>query len=38
MYKGKAHWEGILLPFLDEQHEMQKKAGVLDLPEAEFPY
>jgi hypothetical protein len=38
MYKGKSHWEEILLPFLDEQHEMQKKAGVLDLPEAEFPY
>ena len=38
IYKGKAHWESILLPFLDEQHELQQKAGVLDVPEAEFPY
>lgn len=37
-YKGKAHWEHILLPYLDEQHELQRKSGVLDRPEGKFPY
>jgi hypothetical protein len=38
-YKGKSHWEGILLPYLDEQHAVQEREGVLGKrPEGEFPY
>jgi hypothetical protein len=38
-YKGRMHWDGILLPYLDEMHEKQKREGVLDgRAEGEFPY
>ncbi|KAF2009650.1 hypothetical protein BU24DRAFT_437236 [Aaosphaeria arxii CBS 175.79] len=38
-YKGKSHWDHILLPYLDEQAELQRQKGILDdHPEAEFPY
>ncbi|KAJ5124921.1 Protein of unknown function DUF3445 [Penicillium bovifimosum] len=38
-YKGKSHWEGILLPYLDEQARLQKESGIVDeKPEGEFPY
>lgn len=38
-YKGKHNWADILLPYLHEQDELQKKAGVLDkVPEGSFPY
>jgi hypothetical protein len=38
-YKGKSHWESILLPYLDEQNVMQVNAGVLgESLEGEFPY
>ena len=37
-YKGREHWEGILLPFLDEEHRKQVESGVLEKPEAEYPY
>ncbi|CAJ2500217.1 Uu.00g030700.m01.CDS01 [Anthostomella pinea] len=38
-YKGKTHWDKILLPYLDEQHEKQMESGILEKhPEAEFPY
>ncbi|KAF4985800.1 hypothetical protein FGRMN_11092 [Fusarium graminum] len=38
-YKGKHNWENILLPYLREQDELQKKSGVLDkVSEGIFPY
>ncbi|KAF5548364.1 hypothetical protein FPHYL_9979 [Fusarium phyllophilum] len=38
-YKGKHHWADILLPYLHEQDELQKKSGVLEkVPEGSFPY
>ncbi|KAL3430196.1 hypothetical protein BDV09DRAFT_189470 [Aspergillus tetrazonus] len=38
-YKGKSHWEHILLPYLDEQHRLQKESGVLESQtEGEFPF
>jgi hypothetical protein len=38
-YKGRMHWDGILLPYLDEMHEKQKRESVLDgKVEGEFPY
>ncbi|KAM0340604.1 hypothetical protein ACHAPU_010441 [Fusarium lateritium] len=38
-YKGKHNWEGILLPYLHEQDELQKKSGVMDeVSEGSFPY
>ncbi|WZH43081.1 hypothetical protein QYS62_004083 [Fusarium acuminatum] len=38
-YKGKHNWADILLPYLHEQDELQKKAGVLEkIPEGSFPY
>lgn len=37
-YKGKKHWENILLPYLDEQHRLQVESGVLESKEErEFP-
>lgn len=39
VYKGKKHWEHLLLPYLDEQHRLQVKSGVLEeRVEREFPY
>ncbi|RGP72030.1 hypothetical protein FLONG3_6929 [Fusarium longipes] len=39
LYKGKHHWADILLPYLHEQDELQKKSGVLEkYPEGSFPY
>lgn len=39
LYKGKHHWDGILLPYLREQHEKQKESGILEkAPEGSFPY
>lgn len=29
-YKGKKHWEGILLPYLDEMHQKQVENGTLE--------
>ncbi|KAG5665540.1 hypothetical protein KAF25_009665 [Fusarium avenaceum] len=38
-YKGKHNWADILLPYLHEQDELQKTAGVLEkVPEGSFPY
>lgn len=38
-YKGKRHWDHLLLPYLDEQHKLQQESGALDdKPEGEFPY
>jgi hypothetical protein len=38
-YKGKKHWEGILLPYLDEMHQKQVESGVLEgKQEGEFPF
>ncbi|RFN43638.1 wlm-like protein [Fusarium flagelliforme] len=39
LYKGKHHWEGILLPYLREQDAKQKESGILEkAPEGSFPY
>jgi hypothetical protein len=38
-YKGRSHWEGLLLPYLDEMHQKQVDSGVLgEEGEGEFPY
>ncbi|KAK3179131.1 hypothetical protein K4F52_009377 [Lecanicillium sp. MT-2017a] len=38
-YKGRKHWEDILLPYLDEQHKLQQESGVLERhTESSFPY
>jgi thiamine biosynthesis protein ThiC len=38
-YKGKAHWEDILIPYLDEQHAVQERERALGgRTEGEFPY
>lgn len=37
-YKGRSHWEGIMLPYLDEMHEKQVKSGALESEEGEFPF
>jgi len=38
-YKGKKHWENILLPYLDEQHRLQVETGVLETrEEGAFPF
>ncbi|PLN76116.1 hypothetical protein BDW42DRAFT_179381 [Aspergillus taichungensis] len=37
-YKGKSHWDQILLPYLDEQDRLQRDSGILEQPEGEFPY
>lgn len=38
-YKGKKHWEDILLPYLDEKHRQQVESGILErVPEKDFPY
>lgn len=38
-YKGRKHWEDILLPYLDEQHKLQQESGVLErYTESSFPY
>ena len=38
-YKGKQHWEHLLLPYLDEQHQLQLDDKVTEeVPEGEFPY
>ena len=38
-YKGKKHWEHILLPYLDSQHRLQEESGLLEKQEeGEFPY
>jgi hypothetical protein len=38
-YKGKSHWEGLLLPYLDEMHQKQVESGMLDgAGEGEFPF
>ncbi|RYN21784.1 hypothetical protein AA0113_g10014 [Alternaria arborescens] len=37
-YKGREHWEGLLLPYLDEEHKKQVDGGALEKPEGEFPF
>jgi hypothetical protein len=38
-YKGRSHWEGILLPYLDARHQEQIKSGVLEgKSEGDFPF
>ena len=38
-YKGRRHWQGVLLPYLDEQDRKQKEAGMLDkLEESQYPF
>jgi hypothetical protein len=38
-YKGKSHWDKILLPYLDEQDRLQKERGIVDQKEeGSFPY
>ncbi len=37
-YKGKSHWENILLPYLDREHKLQVDSGMLEQhAEGEFP-
>jgi hypothetical protein len=38
VYKGRSHWDHLLLPYLDEQHRLQMDSGILEKPEGEFPY
>ncbi|KAM0704397.1 hypothetical protein Q7P35_008631 [Cladosporium inversicolor] len=38
VYKGRSHWDHLLLPYLDEQHQLQVDSGILEKPEGEFPY
>ena len=38
VYKGRAHWDHLLLPYLDEQHQLQVNSGILEKPEGEYPY
>ncbi|KAL1592272.1 hypothetical protein SLS60_011349 [Paraconiothyrium brasiliense] len=37
-YKGRSHWEGIMLPYLDEMHRKQVESGALETEEGEFPF
>lgn len=38
-YKGRSHWDHLLLPYLDEQHTKQVESGILEKePEGTFPY
>lgn len=37
-YKGKSHWDKILLPYLDQQDKLQKERGEIKDAEADFPY
>lgn len=38
-YKGRHHWDGILLPYLHEQDRLQKESGLLEkVPEGTFPF
>jgi hypothetical protein len=38
-YKGRAHWEHLLLPYLDSQSRLQESSGVLEKQEeGNFPY
>ncbi|KAJ4360017.1 uncharacterized protein N0V89_000576 [Didymosphaeria variabile] len=37
-YKGRSHWEGIMLPYLDEMHQKQVESGALETEEGEFPF
>lgn len=38
-YKGRHHWDGILLPYLHEQDKLQREAGLLEKEqEGSFPY
>jgi hypothetical protein len=37
-YKGMEHWEGLLLPYLDQCHQEQVDSGLLEQPEGEFPF
>lgn len=38
-YKGRSHWEHLLLPYLDKAHEEQVSTRLLDKKgEGEFPY
>ncbi|KAJ5911415.1 uncharacterized protein N7473_000718 [Penicillium subrubescens] len=38
-YKGKSHWDKILLPYLDEQDQLQKERGIMEQNEEQsFPY
>ncbi|KAJ5195484.1 Protein of unknown function DUF3445 [Penicillium cinerascens] len=38
-YKGKSHWDKILLPYLDEQDQLQRQNGIMEKDEeGDFPY
>jgi hypothetical protein len=38
-YKGRSHWDGLLLPYLDEMHQKQVDGGMLDGEvEGSFPF
>ena len=38
-YKGKKHWDDILLPYLDEMHQKQVESGLLaGAEEGTFPF
>jgi hypothetical protein len=38
-YKGKSHWDKILLPYLEEQDQIQKERGIVEKNEEQsFPY
>ncbi|KAJ9259875.1 hypothetical protein DTO195F2_4752 [Paecilomyces variotii] len=38
-YKGKEKWEHIILPYLDEQHQLQQKRGIIEITEeAQYPF
>lgn len=39
VYKGRAHWDHILMPYLDAKHAEQKASGILDrVSEGEYPF
>lgn len=38
-YKGKSHWDKILLPYLDEQDQLRRENGITEMnKEGDFPY
>ncbi|KAJ5678576.1 uncharacterized protein N7477_004209 [Penicillium maclennaniae] len=38
-YKGKSHWDKLLLPYLDKQDQLQRENGITEKnEEGDFPY
>jgi len=38
LYKGKASYNNVLLPYLDKVHQEQKDSGLIDCDEGQFNY